>query len=102
MKKPKWRFQFYKGYQFRWRVYFHKNKLMWKDKFETPRCEREPSFTFEWLWFGIYGSQGDDDFWEQWLWVYEYYHGDYQKAKEEWPWVDCFTKKSTWIDYGDK
>lgn len=99
MKKPKFNLQIYKNYRFRWLPHFYKTKLRWKDKFETPRCERSPSFEFTWLWFGIYGVWGDDQYWEQWLWVNEYYKGDYEKAKQEWPWVDYETKQSTWIDY---
>jgi hypothetical protein len=72
---------------------------MWKDKFNTPRCELSPSFRLEWLWFGIYGVWGDDQYWEQWLWIHEYNDGNVEKAKETWGWVDWETKESTWIDY---
>lgn len=99
MKKAKFNIQFYINYQFRLLPYFIKEKLMWKDKWQTPRCEREPYFKIEWLWFGIYGVWGDDHYWEQWLWVYKYYDGDVDKAKEEWGWIDSETKKSTWKEY---
>ena len=99
MKKPKFNLSLYNNYKFVWIPYFIKRKLMWKDKFETPRCEREPYFMFEWLWFGIYGVWGDDQYWEQWLWINEYHNGDVEKAKSEWGWVNRETKESTWIDY---
>jgi len=99
MKKPKFYLSAYKNYEFLFFPRFEKQKLMWKDKFSTPRCEREPFFRIEWLWFGIYGVWGDDNYWEQWLWVYKYHDGDIKKAKEEWGWTDYYTKKSTWIGY---
>lgn len=64
-----------------------------------PRCESEPHFTFEWLWFGIRGVWGDDGYWEQWLWVHRYHNGDVAKAKEKWGWTNMKTGKSTWVDY---
>ena len=110
MKKPIWNYQFYISHYFNLIPSFNKNKLLWKDKFNSPRCELIPQFKFEWLWFGFYGSQGTDEYWEQWLWVYKYHQGDIEKARKEWGWVDYYTKKSTWdeshvknpIDYIDK
>ena len=99
MKRPEFTLQSYVNYKFLWIPFFIRRKLMWKDKFNSPRCEREPYFKLEWLWFGVYGVWGDDDYWEQWLWVYKYCGGDEEKAKETWGWVDFETKESTWIDY---
>lgn len=99
MNKPKFRMWFYKNYKFVWIPHLIKENLKWKDKFNTPRCEIKPHFRFEWLWFGIYGIWGDDQYWEQWLWIYKYYNGDIDKAKKEWGWIDLNTKESTWIDY---
>jgi hypothetical protein len=99
MKKAKFRLTFFTNFRFVWIPYFIKQELLWKDKFHDPRCEREPYFRFEWLFWGIYGVWGDDQYWEQWLWVNKYYDGNYQKAKESWGWVDSDTKQSTWIDY---
>jgi len=99
MKKAKFKLGFYKSYQFRWMPYLLTRKLMWKDKFGSPRCEWEPHFCFEWLWFGCFGSWGDDQYWEQWLWVNIYYKGDYEKAKAEWGWISMETRQSTWIEY---
>jgi len=99
MKKAKFSLQFYVSYRFLWFPQFTKTKLRWKDKFETPRHEMSPSFKFEWLWFGIYGSWGDEEYWEQWLWFKYYSDEDYKKAKATWPWIDSETKKSTWINY---
>ena len=107
MKKPKFTLQFYNNFStwtpfynkyFRWLPYIKRGELMWKDKFNTPRCEREPYFRVEWLWFGVYGAWGDDQYWEQWLWIYEYNNGDYQKAKETWEW-ETMEGESTWVDY---
>lgn len=73
---------------------------MWKDKFETPRCECPPHFIFEWLWFSVYGYWEDDQYWEQWLWIHKYHDGDEEKAKKEWPWIQAVNKPlTTWIDY---
>lgn len=99
MKKAKFNLQFYKNYKFVWLPYFIKQKLMWKDKFATPRCERIPYFRFEWLWFGIYGEWGEDQYWEQWLWIHKYHGGDEVKAEKEWGWTDMKTKKSSWKHY---
>lgn len=99
MKKAKLSLSTYMNYRFRWIPYYYKQKLTWKDKFGTPRCEREPYFKFEWLWFGLYGVWGDDQYWEQWLWIHKYHNGDVEKAKSNWGWVDFDTKNSTWIDY---
>ena len=101
-KKPKWTFQFYKNYKF---VLFPKTDklkhLKWKDKFNSPRCEKPPFIEIQWLWFGFYAIQGDDNQWEQWLWVHFYNDGDVDEAKKNWEWFDLETKKSTWNDgYG--
>ena len=94
--KPKWNWWFYKSY-FKWKPNIHIVKeLLWKDKFGDPRCELEPRFNIEWLWWGFYLVQGDDDQWEQWLWVHKYCDGDVKKAEETWGWRDYKTKESTW------
>jgi len=99
MKKAKLKLSIYKKNKFILFPHLIKEKLQWKDKFKTPRCEREPYFIVEWLWFGIYGVWGDDQYWEQWLWVNYYYNGDIDKAKKEWNWRDIKTNQSTWVDF---
>lgn len=99
MRKPKLTIRYNKNYRFLIIPHFIKRKLIWKDKFETPRCEIAPYFMFEWLWFSVYGYWEDDQYWEQWLWIYKYHDGDEEKAKKEWGWVDMENKESTWIDY---
>ncbi len=99
MNKAIFTYSFYKSYKFRWLPYFIKGRLMWKDKFGSPRCEKEPHFEIEWLWFGVYGIWGSDQYWEQWLWLNKYCEGDMSKAKATWGWIDSDTKKSTWEDY---
>lgn len=97
-KKPKFNFWFYKTY-FKWKPYTYLvKKLLWKDKFESPRVELEPQFRIEWLWFGFIAIRGCDNTWEQWLWVHKYNDGDVEKAKDTWPWLDGTTKLSTWKD----
>ena len=98
MKRAKFNLKLYKNYRFLFLPKLVYNKLLWKDKFNSPRCELEPSFKFEFLWFGIYGIWGDDDYWEHWLWVNKYHNGDIIKAKNEWGWIDYKTQKSTWND----
>ena len=97
--KPIKSYNYYLNYKFRFLPYFRTQELRWKDKWNSPRCEIVPSFTFEWLWFGLYISNGTDDWWEQKLWLTEYCNNDLQKAKETWGWIDYDTKESTWKDY---
>ena len=99
MKKAKFFLEINKNYKFLFIPQFIKRKLMWKDKFGIPNCEREPYFLFEWLWISIYGVWGECDYWEQWLWTYKYNDGDVLKAKNTWMWHDIDGKISTWIDY---
>jgi hypothetical protein len=100
MKKPKWTYGFYINYTFRWiPLYYRVKELMWKDKYDTPRCEIEPQVRIEWLWWEFYAVQGNDQYWEQWLWVNKYCDGDYEKGKSTWGWVNGTTKESTWIDF---
>lgn len=94
MKKAKKYYQWYINYKFNWIPQIIKTKLLWKDKFETPRCEHEPSLRIEWLWWGFYYSEGTNKYWEQWLWL-----NKYKKTKEEWPWINYETKKSSWIEF---
>jgi hypothetical protein len=101
--KPKKNWHFYINYTFTF-FSFRKTKLGWKDKFNTPRCERVPSYQIEFLWWGFYIEFGDDQYWEQRIWWHFYCDEDYEKAKKEWPWrewttYEGFEKKSTWIDY---
>ena len=99
MKSPKRTSQIYRNYKFTWLPIVQKNSLRWKDKFNTPRCEKEPSLKIECLWFGFYTVLGDEDYWEQWLWIHKYCNGDEVAAMESWPWKDGTTKLTTWIDY---
>ena len=71
---------------------------MWKDKWNTPRCEYVPETRFEWLWFGIKIERGYDQYWEQRLWVEVWHRGDLKTAKEKWPWTSGKSGKSTWDD----
>lgn len=98
IRKPRLHIVSYRNYKFRILPFFLKRKLMWKDKFGTPRCEREPYFTFEWLWFVISGVWEDDDYWEQKLWISVYNDMNYEKAKSTWPWT-TMDDVSTWKDY---
>jgi len=99
MRKPKWILHYTGKSKFRLIPHIRKTPLLWKDKFDTPRCEHVPTIEFSWLWFSIYAYQESDEYWEQWLWIHKYNDGDYDKAKETWGWIDYDTKESTWEDY---
>jgi hypothetical protein len=98
IKKPKYSWQIYRNYKFNLIPNIVKDGLMWKDKFETPRCEKPPTLKIAWLFWEYYGSWGSDEYWEQRLWLEEYCNNDYKKAVETWGWVDMDTEKSTWDD----
>lgn len=101
MKKPDWIIKGYTPTTFTWKLkYYRVPKLRWKDKFDTPRHEQSPQIRIEWLWFGIFLIQGEDDIqWEQWLWIHKYCGGDEKKAEETWPWTNMKTGKSSWRHY---
>lgn len=89
MKKPKWRisFRILKNSQFSFKLnWWIVKKLLWKDKFASPRCERCPTYSFSWFWFQLDFIQGHDEDWEWWLWCIKYCDSDINKAKETWPW----------------
>lgn len=98
IKNPRWRLLI-------WKTYFYilpvlkKNKLLWKDKFDTPRCEKVPTVELSWLWWTFYWFQGSESFWEQWLWLTVYCDSDIKEAEETWGWIDYKTKKSTWVPF---
>jgi hypothetical protein len=98
IKKPEFNLSIYTNYHFNWLPKFRKDGLRWKDKFDTPRCESCPYFSFEWLWFQVYGIWGCDRYWEQVLWINEWNNGNYEHAKISWPWSDGINKESTWDD----
>jgi hypothetical protein len=84
-------------------VTYVKYELFWKDKFDSPRHEFNPSFQillFNWqfcIWWCA--PDGDDDkYYEMILWYLLYSDKDINKAKETWGWVNYDTKKSTWND----
>jgi len=99
MRKAKWKIYTHTLWRFKFIPEWRSNNLRWKDKYETPRCEKPPTKSIEWLWFGITIVQEDDDYWERWLWIHEYCDGDIKKAEETWGWVDCETKESTWKNF---
>jgi hypothetical protein len=99
MKKAKIFYGVYKNYCFNWKPIIMTNRLLWKEKWGTPRCEIIPQFRFDWLWFGFYISVGDDQYWEQWLWWKKYSDSDIIKAEKTWPWVNLETKKPSWKKY---
>lgn len=98
MWKPRWNFRFYTNTIIYYFPYIRHNKLLWKDKYESPRCEREPAIYISWLWFNFQATQESDEYWEQWLWIKHYCDGDEAKAKETWGWVDE-NKESTWEEF---
>jgi hypothetical protein len=94
--KRKYRIYFCKDYRFRLIPEIVANRLRWKDKFGTPRCELPPRLEINWLGGSVLFIIGEDEYWEKWLWIKYYNDGDKKKAKETWPWVDLKTRQSTW------
>jgi len=78
--------------------------LRWKDKYGTPRFEREPMFyifLFSYQFCIFWGSpigEFSDKYYEQILWWKNYSDKDIDKARKSWGWVDGDTKVSTWSD----
>jgi hypothetical protein len=72
MNKPKWHISFRllkkSQFSFKLNILIHK-KLLWKDKFNSPRVEIIPKYLFSWLWFQLDIIQGNDEDWEWYLWV---------------------------------
>lgn len=108
MKKPKWWIyvRFRKNFSLRPYTYMNK-RLLWKDKFETPRIELIPRYMLTWLWFTIEIVQGDDDDWEWYLWVMEYSNNDLQKAIKTYPWKrqdasGKFVKQNPHLNYNKR
>lgn len=78
--------------------------LQWKDKYNTPRHEQNPSitiilfkkYTFHWEW-KFFDSNGKDvsmEYWEAIL-CYLYYNYPVQKALEYSIWENCKTHEKT-------
>jgi len=79
----------------------HKNRLGWKDKWNSPRFEWNPSFMiffFNWQFCIHWVAPTDDSdlYWEMVLWYSEYCNKDIEKAEKTWGWTNCETGKSTW------
>ena len=89
MKKPIFRidYRILKNSQFslKMKTYFVK-RLLWKDKYDTPRVEILPQFLISWLWFQVDIIRGNDADWEWWLWVTKYCDNNIDKAIETWGW----------------
>lgn len=82
-------------------IKIHINDLGWKDKWNSPRFEWNPSFKicfFHWQFCIYYNSPdgNNDKYYEMFLWWRYYCDKDIQKAEETWGWVDAHTKESTW------
>ena len=87
-----------------WPIKFKITGLGWKDKYETPRHEWDPSFIiyfFKWQFCIFWRAPSinkfrDDLYWEMILWYLYYSNKDIKRAEETWGWVDGVTKESTW------
>ena len=99
IKTPEWYWYFYKTSVFYLIPRFYRTKLLWKDKYNSPRIEFLPRIIINWLWYELSGTCECEQYWEQRIWLYKYHNGDLIKAKKEWPWIDSETKESSWIDY---
>lgn len=90
---------------------FHRNELGWKDKWNSPRFEWNPSyqiwffkwqFTIHWVAPQVEKHIAskpfivEDTYWEMVLWYVKYCDKDIKKAQESWGWSDYDTKISTW------
>lgn len=88
MKKPKFNISFrllkQSNFSFKIKFYYIK-RLLWKDKFESPRVEYVPQLLISWLWFQLDIIRGNDDDWEWWLWVTKYSDNDIEKAIKTYP-----------------
>lgn len=82
---------------------YYVKKLLWKDKYDTPRVEILPQLLASWLCFQLDIIRGTDDDWEWWLWVMKYNDGDIDKAIETWPWGEridgVFVKSTPHLNY---
>lgn len=99
LNKPKWRFSIfkYRNNYILWKPVFRHNILLWKDKYNTPRIERNPNYVFCWLFWQFTLEQGSDEEWEQYLWITKYSNNDINLAKETWGWASP-EGISTWKD----
>lgn len=89
------------GYPFK----IHRGELGWKDKFNSPRFEWQPSYQiYFFIWqFCIFWNapdykkyQDNDKYYEMILWFLEYSNKDIIKAENTWAWIDSDTKQTTW------
>lgn len=74
--------------------------LGWKEKYDTPRLEWQPSkqlYFFKWQICLFYKAPSEEDnYWEMFLWWRYFADKDLKKAESTWGWVNSETKKSTW------
>lgn len=61
-------------------------KLLWKEKYETPRIELIPHFEIIWLWWSFNISIGTEPEWEWWIWLHKFNSGNLREALSNWPW----------------
>lgn len=100
-----WIFKFRRHYywlQIGWPIYIYWHGLGWKDKFNSPRHEWNPSFYiffFRWQFVINWTSPDEDDndkYYEMILWYLQYSNKDIKVAEETWPWTSFDSNKSTW------
>jgi hypothetical protein len=92
------------GYEisYGWPIYIYWHGLGWKDKFNSPRFEWNPSFyvfIFRWQFVIKWcAPDGDNDkYFEMILWYHDYCNDNIVQAEKTWPWVaDIKNNKSTW------
>lgn len=105
IKKPQFKIYFHINksfYKYTPNVYFNK-RLLWKDKYNSPRVEILPKLLLSFLWFQLDIIRGNDNDWEWWLWVTKYSDNDIEKAKASFPWGQSvngvFFRSTPWINY---
>lgn len=106
-KFPKPRFWVYKYYK--WKndstpfIYFESRDVSWKDKFDSPRHERNPYFKV--IFFRLFVIEVqfaykdiylNDSTYEQILWTMYYNSNDIKLSYKTWPWYTPDTNTTSW------
>lgn len=84
-----------------WPIMFKINNLGWKDKYDSPRFEWNPSFQIFFFkyqfcvwWVSPFENDLNDNYWEQILWYFYYNDSNMEETIKNWPWVS--NGVSTW------
>lgn len=94
-------FGFYLYIERGWPIMLKITNLGWKDKYNMPRFEWNPSVIFYFFKYQIavlYQPQIEDwdTYWEMYLWWRDYCNRDISLAESSWGWIDEQTQETTW------